>query len=120
MPHTPVPTVRRARIGAALALLGALGACAEATPTATRSGATLVSAGDTPACTAEYAAVLDLAALARSYGAGAGLFMDALGTQFDQLDQCLTAHGTPGVHDARGRLSDGLAMPIAVQKLIRP
>ncbi len=120
MTYTPTPTSRRAHVGAALALLGALGACAETTPAARRSGVTLVSGADTPACTAEYTAVLDLAALARSYGAGAGLFMDALATQFDQLDQCLTAHGTPGVHDARGRPPDGPAMPIAVQKLIRP
>jgi hypothetical protein len=114
MAHRPA-----SRLGTALALLGAaaLGGCADPAAPPTPAGAIPVaSAEPAPACTAEYAAVLDLAALARSYGAGAPVFMDALGAQFDRLDECLTAHNAAGLHDANGRRPDGGAMPIAARR----
>jgi hypothetical protein len=44
-------------------------------------------------CTVEYAAVLDLAAIARRYGQSAAVFLDALGDLFDQLQECLDHTG---------------------------
>lgn len=43
-------------------------------------------------CVTQYYALLDLAGLARSYGASSEVFLDALGDMANELDSCLSAH----------------------------
>ena len=44
-------------------------------------------------CETEYRAFLDLADLARHYGASSGIFLDPLGDMFEELDDYLSATG---------------------------
>jgi hypothetical protein len=47
-------------------------------------------------CTMQYAALLDLAALARRYGRSSGVFADALDAVAGQLDDCLSQADSAG------------------------
>jgi hypothetical protein len=51
-----------------------------------------------------YSAFLDLANLARRYGASAGVFVDALGDMMDQLQECISASTETGGHSREGLL----------------
>jgi hypothetical protein len=47
-------------------------------------------------CTTQYAALLDVAALARRYGRSSSVFADALDALADQLDDCLSQAESAG------------------------
>jgi hypothetical protein len=68
----------------------------------TAAGANAGQARPDKDCKVEYAAVLDLADVARRYGPSAGVFLDALGDLFDQLQECLDHARTRAHTDGRG------------------
>jgi hypothetical protein len=89
--------------GLMLAVMGLVAGCTSPspvtrTPVAQASIAQTVtplgSASPSP-CAVEYRAFLDLAALARTYGRSAEVFLDPLGDMVDHLDQCFAAAEGP-------------------------